>query len=394
MGYETPYSFPVVPVIGGSGPNNHGKSRQSYHRHRYAQTGLTLVGRHSAGRVGPQRPGIRKKFQALIHQPTAEGFVIYIDGDHEHHSYWRLIDDKLYLDHTIRKSDYSEIDFSGIFVRDHTGYYPATFYSGTLPISGIFYQDGTKPIFVFEEGRLTYTNWTYPSFPCPSPMLGDPLFLHFDYMQFAQFTDGLWTCWMRILPDPSGNPITIQPLIVAHKSGIIDASDAAKKRLKTAIADSLKTVDFICDVNFSRGSIQAVLKTFEIPRPILYRKEIRKNGRRLVGYENATGRPIVPFGKYARCHTPIISENRIGIVETDEGKFIAIDHTGKKLFEIMFQSPVLSVEDLFRYGYFIYVTRNGRQGVATISGLRYTQPTHKPIDLSDVDRDVIKALIH
>uniref|UniRef100_UPI0025930A42 hypothetical protein n=1 Tax=uncultured Alistipes sp. TaxID=538949 RepID=UPI0025930A42 len=88
------------------------------------------------------------------------------------------------------------------------------------------------------------------------------------------------------------------------------------------------------------------------------------------------------------------SENRIGIVETDEGKFIAIDHTGKKLFEIMFQSPVLSVEDLFRYGYFIYVTRNGRQGVATISGLRYTQPTHKPIDLSDVDRDVIKALIH
>lgn len=80
---------------------------------------------------------------------------------------------------------------------------------------------------------------------------------------------------------------------------------------------------------FSRGSIQAVLKTFEIPRPILYRKEIRKNGRRLVGYENATGRPIVPFGKYARCHTPIISENRIGIVETDEGKFIAIDHTGK-----------------------------------------------------------------
>ena len=213
-----------------------------------------------------------KKFQALIHQPTAEGFVIYIDGDHEHHSYWRLIDDKLYLDHTIRKSDYSEIDFSGIFVRDHTGYYPATFYSGTLPISGIFYQDGTKPIFVFEEGRLTYTNWTYPSFPCPSPMLGDPLFLHFDYMQFAQFTDGLWTCWMRILPDPSGNPITIQPLIVAHKSGIIDASDAAKKRLKTAIADSLKTVDFICDVNFSRGSIQAVLKTFEIPRPILYRK--------------------------------------------------------------------------------------------------------------------------
>ena len=197
-----------------------------------------------------------KKFQALIHQPTAEGFVIYIDGDHEHHSYWRLIDDKLYLDHTIRKSDYSEIDFSGIFVRDHTGYYPATFYSGTLPISGIFYQDGTKPIFVFEEGRLTYTNWTYPSFPCPSPMLGDPLFLHFDYMQFAQFTDGLWTCWMRILPDPSGNPITIQPLIVAHKSGIIDASDAAKKRLKTAIADSLKTVDFICDVNFSRGSIQ------------------------------------------------------------------------------------------------------------------------------------------
>ncbi len=22
-------------------------------------------------------------------------------------------------------------------------------------------------------------------------MLGDPLFLHFDYMQFAQFTDGL-----------------------------------------------------------------------------------------------------------------------------------------------------------------------------------------------------------
>lgn len=188
-----------------------------------------MVGRHSAGRVGPQRPGIRKKFQALIHQPTAEGFVIYIDGDHEHHSYWRLIDDKLYLDHTIRKSDYSEIDFSGIFVRDHTGYYPATFYSGTLPISGIFYQDGTKPIFVFEEGRLTYTNWTYPSFPCPSPMLGDPLFLHFDYMQFAQFTDGLWTCWMRILPDPSGNPITIQPLIVAHKSGIIDASDAAKK---------------------------------------------------------------------------------------------------------------------------------------------------------------------
>lgn len=63
-----------------------------------------------------------KKFQALIHQPTAEGFVIYIDGDHEHHSYWRLIDDKLYLDHTIRKSDYSEIDFSGIFVRDHTGF--------------------------------------------------------------------------------------------------------------------------------------------------------------------------------------------------------------------------------------------------------------------------------
>lgn len=120
----------------------------------------------------------------------------------------------------------------------------------------------------------------------------------------------------------------------------------------------------------------------------------QENGRRLVGYENATGRPIVPFGKYARCHTPIISENRIGIVETDEGKFIAIDHTGKKLFEIMFQSPVLSVEDLFRYGYFIYVTRNGRQGVATISGLRYTQPTHKPIDLSDVDRDVIKALIH
>ena len=58
----------------------------------------------------------------------------------------------------------------------------------------------------------------------------------------------------------------------------------------------------------------------------------------------------------------------------------------------MFQSPVLSVEDLFRYGYFIYVTRNGRQGVATISGLRYTQPTHKPIDLSDVDRDVIKLL--
>ena len=211
-------------------------------------------------------------------------------------------------------------------------------------------------------------------------MLGDPLFLHFDYMQFAQFTDGLWTCWMRILPDPSGNPITIQPLIVAHKSGIIDASDAAKKRLKTAIADSLKTVDFICDVNFSRGSIQAVLKTFEIPRPILYRKEIKKNGRRLVGYENATGRPIVPFGKYARCHTPIISENRIGIVGTDEGKFIAIDHTGKKLFEIMFQSPVLSVEDLFRYGYFIYVTRNGRQGVATISGLRYTQPTHEPIE--------------
>ena len=47
---------------------------------------------------------------------------------------------------------------------------------------------------------MTYTNWTYPSFPCPSPMLGDPLFLHFDYMQFAQFTDGLWTCWMRILP--------------------------------------------------------------------------------------------------------------------------------------------------------------------------------------------------
>ena len=140
-------------------------------------------------------------------------------------------------------------------------------------------------------------------------------------------------------------------------------------------------------------SIQAVLKTFEIPRPILYRKEIRKNGRQLVGYENATGRPIVPFGKYARCHTPIISENRIGIVETDEGKFIAIDHTGKKLFEIMFQSPVLSVEDLFRYGYFIYVTRNGRQGVATISGLRYTQPTHKPINLSDVDRDAIKALI-
>ena len=90
-------------------------------------------------------------------------------------------------------------------------------------------------------------------------MLGDPLFLHFDYMQFAQFTDGLWTCWMRILPDPSGNPITIQPLIVAHKSGIIDASDAAKKRLKTAIADSLKTGDFICDVNFSRGSLQAVL---------------------------------------------------------------------------------------------------------------------------------------
>lgn len=143
-------------------------------------------------------------------------------------------------------------------------------------------------------------------------MLGDPLFLHFDYMQFAQFTDGLWTCWMRILPDPSGNPITIQPLIVAHKSGIIDASDAAKKRLKTAIADSLKTVDFICDVNFSRGSIQAVLKTFEIPRPILYRKEIKKNGRRLVGYENATGRPIVPFGKYARCHTPIISETESG----------------------------------------------------------------------------------
>ena len=55
-----------------------------------------------------------KKFQALIHQPTAEGFVIYIDGDHEHHSYWRLIDDKLYLDHTIRKSDYSEFSSATI----------------------------------------------------------------------------------------------------------------------------------------------------------------------------------------------------------------------------------------------------------------------------------------
>lgn len=121
-------------------------------------------------------------------------------------------------------------------------------------------------------------------------MLGDPLFLHFDYMQFAQFTDGLWTCWMRILPDPSGNPITIQPLIVAHKSGIIDASDAAKKRLKTAIADSLKTVDFICDVNFSRGSIQAVLKyegenetyieaSAENSGSILYDKEIRDKPR-------------------------------------------------------------------------------------------------------------------
>ena len=133
---------------------------------------------------------------------------------------------------------------------------------------------------------------------------------------------------------------------------------------------------------FSRGSIQAVLKTFEIPRPILYRKEIKKNGRRLVGYENATGRPIV-FREYARCHTPIISETEIGIVETDEGKFIAIDHTGKKLFEIMFQSPVLSVEDLFRYGYFIYVTRNGRQGVATISDCD-TRNRPTAIDLSDV----------
>lgn len=121
-------------------------------------------------------------------------------------------------------------------------------------------------------------------------MLGDPLFLHFDYMQFAQFTDGLWTCWMRILPDPSGNPITIQPLIVAHKSGIIDASDAAKKRLKTAIADSLKTVDFICDVNFSRGSIQAVLKTFEIPRPYYTAK---KSGKTADGWSDMKMRPDV-----------------------------------------------------------------------------------------------------
>lgn len=41
----------------------------------------------------------------------------------------------------------------------------------------------------------------------------------------------------------------------------------------------------------------------------------------------------------------------------------------------------------------IIFTRSSRQGVATISGLRYTQPTHEPIDLSDVDRDAIKALI-
>lgn len=53
----------------------------------------------------------------------------------------------------------------------------------------------------------------------------------------------------------------------------------------------------------------------------------------------------------------------------------------------------MKLRTLFRYGYFIYVTRNGRHGVATISGLRYTQPTHEPIDLSDVDRDAIKALI-
>ena len=86
---------------------------------------------------------------------------------------------------------------------------------------------------------MTYTNWTYPSFPCLSPMLGDPLFLHFDYIPFAQLPDWLWTCRVRIVSDQSGNPITIQPLIVAHKRGIIDASDAAKKRLKTAIADSL-----------------------------------------------------------------------------------------------------------------------------------------------------------
>lgn len=229
MGYETPYSFPVVLLLAAVAPITTAKADSLIIGTDTLRLDLHWLDDTPLDELARNDRVFEKKFQALIHQPTAEGFVIYIDGDHEHHSYWRLIDDKLYLDHTIRKSDYSEIDFSGIFVRDHTGYYPATFYSGTLPISGIFYQDGTKPIFVFEEGRLTYTNWTYPSFPCPSPMLGDPLFLHFDYMQFAQFTDGLWTCWMRILPDPSGNPITIQPLIVAHKSGIIDASDAAKK---------------------------------------------------------------------------------------------------------------------------------------------------------------------
>ena len=121
MGYETPYSFPVVPVIGGSGPNNTAKADSLIIGTDTLRLDLHWLDDTPLDELARNDRVFEKKFQALIHQPTAEGFVIYIDGDHEHHSYWRLIDDKLYLDHTIRKSDYSEIDFSGIFVRDQIG---------------------------------------------------------------------------------------------------------------------------------------------------------------------------------------------------------------------------------------------------------------------------------
>lgn len=332
-----------------------------------------------------------KKFQELLYAPTADGSFIIIDGGPEHDSYWRLIDDRLYLDHTIRYSDETEIDFSRIFTRDETGYYPATYFSGPFYIYGIFDREGAPSVFVFKDGQLTYTNWQYPSYT-HSPMLGDPLFLHFDFARFSSFTDGLWSCTVGITPDSIGKPVSIQPFKLMHR-GDTTVSEVEKRALETAITDSLNNVDFICDVDYYHGRIQAILKTFELPKPVLYRYETHKKARTLVGYRDTLNQRVVPTGKYARCYTPIISENRIGVVETKKRKIFVIDHTGRELFEIVFQPPVLSVEDVFLYGYFVYAMPDGRQGIATISGLQYTQPNHTAIDLYNIDRNTLGTLI-
>lgn len=343
-------------------------------------------------------PSVYEKLHDLVFHPASNNEWVVSSGCWRGYiAYWRLIDNKLYLDHAIRYSDDSIINFSTIFIQDATGYYPATFYSGEIWcgcsfLDVLFRGKGKETVFVFRNGVLISTN-QYISTYTPSPMLGDPLFLHFDYGQFPEFADGHWICSAKITPDTTQKVVSVEIIDFQDRNPTKSSAERIKK-FETALTDSLKTVDFTYDLYISHGKIQPTFMVINGPKPILYRKELHKDNAVLTSYVDKSQQEVVPAGKYARCFSPIISANRVGVVETHEGKFFAIDYTGKELFEIIFQSPVISVEDIFRYGYFVYTKSDGRCGIATISGLIYMQPTHSTIDLNKVDQNTLGSLIH